>query len=44
MHAEAALSDAIFKLIQEGDLAIIIVDMDLHPLRRDLGMTCELGG
>jgi hypothetical protein len=44
VHTETALRNAIFKFIQECDLAIIIVDMDLHPLGRDLGMARKLGG
>ena len=42
MHAKGPLRDAFFQLIQECDAPLRLLDVDLHSLRRDLGMAFEL--
>lgn len=43
MHTETALRNAIFELIQEGDAAFLIVNVDAHTLWCDFRMSLELG-
>lgn len=44
VHAERALRDAVFELVQERHAAVIRVDVNLHALGRDLGVAGELCG
>ena len=44
MHPETALRDAILEFIQERDTALALIDVDPHPLVRDLGMAAEFLG
>lgn len=43
VHAERALGHAGLELVQEGDAAVGVVDVDAHPLWRDLRVPLELG-
>jgi len=43
MHAETAFCDTVFKFVEESDLAVVVVDVDLHSFGRDLRVPSELG-
>lgn len=44
VHTEAALRNTILEFVEEGNLALFLVDMNLHPPSSNLWMVLELGG
>ena len=42
VHPEAALGEAVFESVQEGDGAGVVIDDNLHPLGGDFGVAGEL--